>query len=97
MTTSKNSVPIRLPVERWVHIVEEHPEMEGMRADVLETVRDPQRIVQGGAGELIAVRMVEENKWLVAVYRELDDDGFVITAFLTRRARWFQRRVQIWP
>lgn len=71
--------------------------MEGMRADVLETVRDPQRIVQGGAGELIAVRMVEENKWLVAVYRELDDDGFVITAFLTRRARWFQRRVQIWP
>lgn len=97
MATSKNGTSIRLPVERWAHIVEEHPEMEGMRADVLETVRDPQRIVQGGAGELIAVRMVEENKWLVAVYRELDDDGFVITAFLTRRARWFQRRVQIWP
>lgn len=97
MATSRNGVSVRLPEERWAHIVEEHPEMAAMRADALETVDAPQRIARGGAGELIAVRAVAEGKWLIAVYRELNGDGFVITAFLTRRAPWFKRRAQVWP
>ena len=28
---------------------------------------------------------VSENKYLVVVYKELEDDGFVITAYFTRR------------
>jgi len=32
---------------------------------------------------------VSENKYLVVVYKELEDDGFVITAYFTRRlAKW---------
>jgi hypothetical protein len=31
------------------------------------------------------------------VYRELGKDGFVITAFSTRRLRSFEKRKQVWP
>ena len=35
---------------------------------------------------------------MVVVYRETNpSDGFVITAFLTRRLRSLDRRNQIWP
>ena len=97
MTTSRNKIPIRLPDERWAHIVEEHPEMEELQDVVLETVTDPHRVLNGGEGELIAVREFENGKWIVAVYREDMEDGFIITAFLTRRTRWFERRRQLWP
>ena len=95
--TSKNGIPIRLPDERWSHISEEHGELEEMRSEVLETVAQAGRILAGGAGEFLAVREIEVGKWLVVVYRELDGDGFIITAFLTRRIRSLNRRKQLWP
>ncbi|MBN1285545.1 MAG: hypothetical protein JXB47_09105 [Anaerolineae bacterium] len=94
---SKNGVPIRLPDERWAHIMEEHGELSGMRQEVLETIAEPERIMAGGAGELLAVWEIEAGKWLIAVYRELETDGFIITAFLTCRARSFEKRKQVWP
>ena len=94
---SKHGVPIRLTDERWVHITEEHSELAGLRAEVLETVTVPSRILAGKADELLAVRSLEPGKLLVVVYREVREDGFVITAFLTRRTRWFGRRKQVWP
>jgi hypothetical protein len=90
-------VPIRLTDERWAHIAEEHCEMAGLRHEVLEAVAGPERIVAGGAGELLAVRASEAGKWLVVVYKELRDDGFVITASLTRRVASLERRKQLWP
>ena len=94
---SKHGVPIRLTAERWVHITEEHCELAGLRLDVLETIADPVRIVEGGDGERLAIREIEPGKALVVVYRELIDDGFVITAFLTRRIKTLDRRPQVWP
>ena len=94
---SKNGVPIRLTDERWTHIAEEHGELAGLRLEVLETVSNPECIFAGGAGELLAARPVEAGKWLVAVYKELDHDGFVITAFLTRRITSLEKRKQLWP
>jgi hypothetical protein len=90
-------VPIRLTDERWTHISEEHCELAGLRLEVLETVANPERIFAGGAGELLATRSVGPRKWLVAVYKELEHDGFVITAFLTRRVASLERRKQLWP
>ena len=95
--TSKNGVPIRLTDERWVHIREEHAELAGYRLEVLETIRDPGRIVAGNTGELLAIRSQRDGKLFVVVYRELLSDGFVITAFLTRRPASLNRRRQIWP
>ena len=53
---SRNGVPIRLTDERWTHISEEHCELAGLRLEVLETVANPDRVLAGGAGELLAVR-----------------------------------------
>jgi hypothetical protein len=94
---SKNSVPIRLPQERWLHITEEHSEMAGYYFEALETVEEPEAIYEGKADECLAIREVERGKYIVVVYREINrDDGFVITAFLTKRKRQLERRRKIW-
>jgi len=94
---SKNGIAIRLNEERWAHITEEHAELIENRADVLNTIANPTQIFSGNAGELLAIKEIEARKWLVVVYRELEGDGFVITAFLTHRKRSFERRKQLWP
>ena len=97
MVKSKNNVSIRLTEERWFHITEEHSEMAGYYFEVLETVEEPEEIFEGKEGECIAVREVEKGKYVVVVYRELSkEDGFVITAFLTRRKKQLERRRRIW-
>jgi hypothetical protein len=95
--TSSHGILIRLPDERWAHIIDEHPELAALRESVLESVGKPQRVLKGNQGELAAVREIEVGKWLVVVYRETGEDGFIITAFLTRRTRWLAGREQIWP
>ncbi len=94
---SKNGVPIRLTEERWAHILEEHSELADLRQELLQTVAEPERIVEGKTREFLALRKMENGKWLVVVYRELGDDGFIITAFLTSKPRSFEQRKQIWP
>jgi len=94
---STNGVPIRLTDERWVHVTEEHNELAGLRLEVLETVAHPTEILAGNRGELLAVREVEPGKYLVVVYREFQQDGFIITAFLTRKGQALHRRQQLWP
>jgi hypothetical protein len=98
---SQNKIPIRLTDERWAHITEEHCELAGMRLEVLEAIENPSKILAGGEEELLAVQEAvqetEKSKFLVVVYRELNNDGFIITAFLTRRINSLNRRKQIWP
>jgi hypothetical protein len=71
--------------------------MAGYYFEVLETVENPEAIYEGKVGECIAVRQIEKGKYIVVVYRELSkEDGFVITAFLTRRKKQLERRRKIW-
>jgi hypothetical protein len=94
---SRNGASTRLTDERWVHISEEHAELAGYRLEVLEAIREPERIVTGNAGELLALRTQQNGKLLIVVYRESAADGFVITAFLTRKTASLDKRKQIWP
>lgn len=95
---SKSGVPIRLTEERWFHITEEHSEMAGYYFEVLETIAEPEAIYEGKAEELFAVREIETGKYMVVVYKEISkEDGFVITAFLTRRIKQIERRAKVWP
>jgi len=97
IATSKNGVPIRLTEERWFHITEEHSEMAGYYFEVLETVEEPEVIYEGKTGECIAVKKIETGKYIVVVYRELNkEDGFIITAFITKRKKQFERRKVLW-
>lgn len=94
---SKGGIAIRLTDERWAHIAEEHCELAGLRSEVVDTVAHPERILLGSDGELIAVRQLEQGKYLAVVYREYAADGFIITAFFTRRVRSLEKRRQVWP
>jgi hypothetical protein len=100
MTSTAKSVQlvsIRLTDERWSHITEEHSELAGLKSEILETIEEPEKVFQGNDGEQLAVRPIGSGEWVVVVYREKRDDGFVITAFLTRRIRSLQKRKQLWP
>ena len=87
VASSVNGVPVWLTPERWGHISRRHPEVAGLQRAVLETVAEPWAVYEGNAGTLLAVRR-EDGLYLVVVYREVAaSDGFIITAYLTRRIR----------
>ena len=99
---SINKIPIRLTNERWLHIVENHDEMAGYYYDVLETISNPLYIFEGNIDEKWAVKLINENKALLVIYKEQIDkkDGFIITSFITskvdklfnRKLRWKQQK-----
>ena len=102
VVTSVNGVPIRLTEERWSHILEQHPELEGYQPLILTTVENPEQVLDGGNGQLIAVRSIASGKWLLVVYREIEnqgviDDGFIVTAFFNKRLRYLEGKKQVWP
>ena len=87
---SRNGVPIRLPEDRWGHIIRRHPEMRWQRARVMGAIAAPDIVQRGDYGALLAARYYNGpgavNLFVVAVYREVGEtDGFVITAYLARR------------
>ncbi|MDD4651836.1 MAG: hypothetical protein PHQ34_06360 [Methanothrix sp.] len=85
---SKNGVLIRLPDERWVHLTEGHSEMAGRYSDVLETIESPDAVYSGNSGELLAVKEIQTDKYIVVVYKKISvKDGSVITAFQSSRKR----------
>jgi len=91
---SVDGVPIRLTEERWFHIVENHDDMAGRYDDVLETVADPDLVLPGYRGSLIAVRNYGKKRYLFAVYRQVSrDDGFVITTYFGSK---INRKKAIW-
>mgnify|MGYP006902055375 CR=1 FL=1 len=97
VTISRNGVSIRLTEERWQHILSQHPELSAMQLEVLDTVASPERILAGNEGAAIAVRETKPRKWLVVIYREESEDGFISTAFFTNRKSYLDRRIQLWP
>jgi hypothetical protein len=81
---SVDGVAIRLTAERWFHIVENHDDLAGYYDDVLGTVEDPDLVLRGYRGALIAARGYGRKQYLLVVYREVSaDDGFIITAYFT--------------
>jgi len=93
---SRNGIPVRLTQERWSHITTRHPEISEHRERVLATVAEPDCVLQGDFGELLAVREYGElnlGRFVVVVYREAGpQDGFVLTAYLAGRMS-LRRRV----
>jgi hypothetical protein len=62
---------------------------------VLDAVERPTWILQGYAGALVAVLTVGRQRYLHVVYRELSrEDGFIVTAFISRKVN---RSAIIWP
>jgi hypothetical protein len=94
---SIQGVPIRLPDERWQHILKARERPGFSIEDVLQTISKPARVLQGKHGEFIAVREIAPSRQLSVVYRISNGDGFVITAFRISREGYFRNRKQLWP
>lgn len=91
---------VRLTLRQWVHIIENHDYMAGNRELVLETIADPDELVEGEAGEMLALLAYPQTnltaKTAVVAYRD-EPDGFVSTAWLTSRPDRVQARgMRVW-
>ncbi len=89
---------IRLTDERWQHISTGHPEVADLYYEMLQAIAEPQTVYDGGEGELIAVKPVAGlNKFIVVVYRQdKPSDGFVITAFVTKKLNYLSKKNVVW-
>jgi hypothetical protein len=104
ITTSLAGKPIRLTRKVWEDkICSEHPELAkrpNYLGEVRRTVEEPDYLVAGWRGEMLALRRCEiapkRPKYLCVVYRELNGDGFIITAFFVSRLQNFLKRGVLW-
>ena len=92
---SVNNIPIRLPDERWIHIVENHDDMAGYYDQVLDTVENADFVIKGYEGAYIALKTITKKKYLAVIYKEFIDDGFIITAYFTSRIKMESEEI-IW-
>lgn len=99
LTKSISNKIIRLTLKQWFHIIESHDYMAGNMDRVLETVNSPDCIVKSSRGELIALKHYAKTniteKDCVVIYKE-NEDGFVITSFLTSKPETIEKRGAIW-
>jgi hypothetical protein len=68
--------------------------MAGYYDEVCETVADPDLVLPGYRGSLIAVRNYGRRRFLFVIYRQMSrNDGFVITAYYGSKVN---RKKAIW-
>ena len=104
VTRSRFGKQIRLTGTIWHEkIRKEHAEFAHHRdylGEIRKTIEDPEIIVEGWSRELLALRLCEiapkSPKYLCVVYRELNEEGFVITAFFISRVEKLLRRTARW-
>lgn len=72
--------------------------MAGYYYEVLETVENPKWIFEGDEDDIWAVKLISERKALLVIYKESieENDGFIITAFLTTKLKKLLRRKILW-
>lgn len=95
---------VRLSKKTWREkILKNHPEFRetsGYLGAIRETIESPDHVVAGWSGEYLAVRLCEfaqgGPKSICVVYREIDDEGFVITAFFISKLGKLLRRGIVW-
>ncbi len=93
---SKNGIRIRMTEERWFHITENHDDLAGYYDDVLSCIENPDIIIKGYSGALIALKKISGNKFLAVVYKETDEnDGFIITAYFTNKLK-LEKEETVW-
>lgn len=92
LLTDHRGRKVRLTDERLQHILE-HPEMASMQANLAETLREPERVVQSRSDRtaLLFYRSylstLVGDKWLCVVVKYLKRSAFVLTAYLTDKPK----------
>lgn len=96
---SFDKIPIRIPKERWEHVILGHPEMIDFEIEVFETLSNRDVVFEGNNLEKIEVKdyLINLGKIIVVVYNELNqEDGFLVTSFLTSKMSRLEKKKMIW-
>jgi hypothetical protein len=96
---SVSGTQIRLTDERWQHITMSHLEIDPKDyKNILDAVENPDFVLEGSAGELLAVQKQSRKRvWSVVAYKEVyKADGFILTAYITTDKTWLLKRRIIW-
>jgi hypothetical protein len=90
---------VRLTAERLAHILE-HPEMIGMAAEIVHVLREPQLVRRSLSDAAVRLfyefyaRTLSGGNWLCLVVKYLENDAFVVTAYLTDTPKAGE---ELWP
>jgi hypothetical protein len=73
---------VELTDERWGHIVERHPDIDGRDDEVLQTVEAPEERLPGGVEneEWYYRRTDAPSNWLKVVVAYAEGRGYIVTA-----------------
>jgi hypothetical protein len=74
---------VRTSEEYWQKIIAKHPDIADLEAEVRQVLIDPNEIRRSNRDPnlLLFYLIMRERRWVVAVARRLNGDGFLITAY----------------
>ena len=90
---------VRLTDERMAHILE-HPEMIGMSMEIENVLSKPNTVRRSRSDGTVKLfyeyyaQTIVGGKWLCVVVKCLQDDAFVVTAYLTDKPKTGEN---LWP
>ena len=88
---------VRLSLACWAMITTvKHPVMAGREADIQQALSHPDeiRLSRRDSQVYLFYRSERARRWVCAVARRLDGDGFLITAYPTDSVK---EGIRIWP
>ncbi len=100
--TASSGKRVRLTDTMQRKIESSHPEFQRQEylAEIKQALEDPDYVIKGWTNEYLSLKWCLEApkapKFLCVVHRELNGDGFVITAFFVSRYERLLRRQVLW-
>ena len=76
---------VRTSEEYWQKLIIKHPDIADLEAEVRQALSSPDEIRCSSRDPdlLLFYLVLKEKRWVVAVARRLNGDGFLITAYQT--------------
>ncbi len=91
------SFRVRVTRSYWQWIVTvKHPVMAGRELDVRDALEIPDEVRRSrtDASVYLFYKLERRNRWVCAVAKRLDDEGFLITTYSTEAVK---EGVRVWP
>jgi hypothetical protein len=77
---------VRVSARYWATIVAKHPDLTDRLADVQSALPDPEEVRQSRRDQAVLLFYrsdLHRGRWVVAVAKHKDGDGFLVTAYRT--------------
>jgi hypothetical protein len=76
---------VRTSEEYWQKLIIKHPDIADLESEVKQALNNPDEIRRSNRDPnlLLFYLTLKEKRWVVAVARRLNGDGFLITAYQT--------------